>query len=78
MSSSESLIIMLLSAAGIVIPFIAASGPGQSPLAQCGDIDLEKEHAKRTKRNRKWQIFGSLFALVGIILQWWLPLNYYS
>lgn len=78
MSSAMSFMIMLLSAAGVVIPFIASSRAGCSPLAQCGDIDLEEQHARRSKMNLKLQIFGSTLALLGILLQWWLPLIYQS
>ena len=69
-----SFCIMLLSVAGIVIPFIASSASAGSPLAQCGDIGLEEQHAKRVKKNRFWQIVGSAMALLGIFLQWWLPI----
>lgn len=74
MSSLISFCIMLLSVAGIIIPFIASSGSAGSPLAQFGDIDLEEQHAKRIKKNRFWQVVGSALALLGIILQWWLPI----
>lgn len=74
MSSLMSFCIMLLSVAGIIIPFIASSASAGSPLAQCGDIDLEEEFAKQIKKKLFWQFFGSALALLGIILQWWLPL----
>lgn len=74
MSSLISFCIMLLSVAGIVIPFIASSASDSSPLAQCGDTDLEEQHAKRVKNHRFWQIVGTAMALLGIILQWWLPI----
>lgn len=74
MSSEMSFFIMLLSVAGIVIPFIASSASAGYPLAQCGDIDLEEQHARQVKKNRFWQIVGSAMALVGIILQWWLTI----